>query len=969
MGGIPLWRSITGRVVLVVLAWLVPFVAISACAGAVVYRERIGAELDANLELARAASHAFDGFVRDVLRQEELVGDAIATRRLAPDVVDLLLSRAEQEYISVRDLSWVTPDGRVVASSDRRLVGRSTAERDDLRRLLAGAVFTVSDVRAAESDGSRSVAIARAVREGGELKGIVLATVDATRLGELALPFERLGRADIALADHRGEIVFRRPGEGGPAGGVLDTAAVAQALRGGEIARRTPEGGAITAAVPVSLVGWAAVASRSYADVASPFRTAIARAAGLGAAAAALAVLVSVLVTRRIARALRRLEQHVQVLGRGSADLAPVTGPAEIVRLGRAFDDMAGKLVAANASLVLHERIFETSPDSMIVLDRALRLRAVNPAYAAMRGLPTADLLGRPLVEIIGVDAFDAMAPRIERAFGGESVQYELWTDLPAGRRCVEASYHPVREGNRLEHVAVRFRDVTDRRHAEAAASQSLAIVEAERRRFEAVFREAPAGIVIFDGRDLRAKWSNRTYLSFLDAPFAQLGIEGLRIEDFVPNAGEAGLVEIIRRVAATGEPADTPEYRLDGLARGATWWRWSVRPIPGEIGPDVLLLVTEVTEQVEARKVAEDERLRLEAILRTLPVGVILAGPDGRAASSNDHARQIWGGDAALDAYRGAWAETGLALAPGDWAIQRAVLRGETVTGELIDIVRFDGERATILNNAAPIRDAFGRITGAVAAFQDVTETRRAQQEAEDAVRRRDEVLAIVSHDLRTPLSAIVMGARMLGGALAADPERVRTTAARIASSGDRMNRLIGDLLDLTSLERGGLSMHRQPLAPRTLAREAADVIRPQAEAKGLEVRCRAPEELPLVSCDHDRVLQVLGNLTSNAVKATAEGHVAIAAIAHGDQVVFEVRDTGPGIPAEELPHVFDRFRRGRSAPYAGTGLGLAIARALIEAHGGRIWAESTPGAGTVVRFALPVASAPAPEREAVAG
>ena len=591
----------------------------------------------------------------------------------------------------------------------------------------------------------------------------------------------------------------------------------------------------------------------------------------------------------------------------------------------------------------------------------------MNPAYAAMRGLSTGDLLGRPLVEVVGLDAFDAMVPRIERAFSGESVQYELWTDLPAGRRCLEASYHPVREHERLEHVGVRFRDVTDRRHAEAAPrSRSRA-----RRRSVGGSRRCsgkrPPGIVIFDGRDLRARWSNRTFLSFLDAPFAQLGIEGLRIADFVPNAREAGLVEVVHRVAATGKPADTPEYRHDGFARGATWWRWSVRPIPGEVGTDVLLLVTEVTEQVHARKVAEDEQLRLETILRTLPVGVILAGPEGRVLSANDHARQVWGGDAAAVECTGVRGRTPASRSrPTTGRIRRAVLHGETSTGELIDIERFDGGRATILNNAAPIRDASGRITGAVAAFHDVTETRRAQREAEEAVRHRDEVLAIVSHDLRTPLSAIVMGSRVLGGPASGDPERVRATGARIASAADRMTRLIGDLLDLASLEGGRLSMRRASLAPATLAREAAEVIRPAAEAKGLEVHWRAADELPLVSCDHDRVLQVLGNLTSNAVKATESGHVSIAVSAQGEQVVFEVRDTGPGIPAEELPHVFDRFRRGRSAGYAGTGLGLAIARALIEAHGGRIWAESTLGLGTVVRFALPITTLTASEQAA---
>ena len=145
MGGIPLWRSITGRVVLVVLAWLVPFVAITAFAGAVVYRDRIEAERDANLELARAASNAFEGFVRDVLRQEQVIGEAIATRRLDPDVVHFLLARAEAEYVSVRDFSWAGADGRIAASSDRRLLGASKGDREFYRRIAAGADFAVSD--------------------------------------------------------------------------------------------------------------------------------------------------------------------------------------------------------------------------------------------------------------------------------------------------------------------------------------------------------------------------------------------------------------------------------------------------------------------------------------------------------------------------------------------------------------------------------------------------------------------------------------------------------------------------------------------------------------------------------------------------------------------------------------------------------------------------------------------------------
>ena len=181
---------------------------------------------------------------------------------------------------------------------------------------------------------------------------------------------------------------------------------------------------------------------------------------------------------------------------------------------------------------------------------------------------------------------------------------------------------------------------------------------------------------------------------------------------------------------------------------------------------------MTEVTEQVDARKVAEDERLRLETILRTLPVGVILA--DARGTDRDRERPRPSRSRAATPRWSaGIWADTGAPIAPEAWALRRALRRGETSTGELIDIERPDGGRTTILNNAAPIRDAFGRITGAVAAFQDVTETRRAQREAEDAVRHRDEVLAIVSHDLQHPAQRDHAWARACS---AAWPRRTRS-------------------------------------------------------------------------------------------------------------------------------------------------------------------------------------------------
>jgi signal transduction histidine kinase len=170
-------------------------------------------------------------------------------------------------------------------------------------------------------------------------------------------------------------------------------------------------------------------------------------------------------------------------------------------------------------------------------------------------------------------------------------------------------------------------------------------------------------------------------------------------------------------------------------------------------------------------------------------------------------------------------------------------------------------------------------------------------------------------------------------------------------------MGRLIHDLVDGASIEAGGISLRVAANDAHAVAGEAVEALREVAQERGvaLVLRCDAART---VDCDRDRIVQVLCNLVANAVQVTEEGgavEVTVAAGADGE-VTFSVADAGPGIPAEDLPHIFERWYRGRGAQrYPGTGLGLAIAHAFVTAHGGRIWAETREGAGTTFSFALP--------------
>jgi signal transduction histidine kinase len=179
------------------------------------------------------------------------------------------------------------------------------------------------------------------------------------------------------------------------------------------------------------------------------------------------------------------------------------------------------------------------------------------------------------------------------------------------------------------------------------------------------------------------------------------------------------------------------------------------------------------------------------------------------------------------------------------------------------------------------------------------------------------------------------------------------------IQRAAKRMNRLIRDLLDVSTMEAGRFAIEHARISPSELLAEFVEAQRPMAAASTLELRLDVSDELPDIWGDSSRVLQVLENLIGNASKFTAPGGlITIGAVPRSGEVVFWVADSGCGISAEGLPHVFDRFWQARKGDRKGAGLGLPITRGIVEAHGGRIWVESTPGRGTIFFFTIPEAA-----------
>ena len=239
----------------------------------------------------------------------------------------------------------------------------------------------------------------------------------------------------------------------------------------------------------------------------------------------------------------------------------------------------------------------------------------------------------------------------------------------------------------------------------------------------------------------------------------------------------------------------------------------------------------------------------------------------------------------------------------------------------------------------------------------QALREALRAGAEAREEGRAREDLLGVVSHDLRNPLHSIGLGVALLRKrGVSRGAEDVLDSLSRTTS---RMDRMINDLLDLEKIRSGHLKLEERVEPASAILDEARELLLPLALEKRQNLEFRQPDQELLVSCDRDRLLQVFSNIVGNAIKFTPEGGAIAVSCRQGAgaSVVFEVSDSGPGIPERELPHVFDRYWQARKTARRGTGLGLSIAKGIIEAHRGAISVSSRIGQGTTIDFTLPEA------------
>ena len=437
---------------------------------------------------------------------------------------------------------------------------------------------------------------------------------------------------------------------------------------------------------------------------------------------------------------------------------------------------------------------------------------------------------------------------------------------------------------------------------------------------------------------------------------------EPLRLTDFAGHMKSVGLPEFDSPIGPVGSFLGAP-IRHRGERVGNLYLTGKKGGAFAVEDEETLVMFASLaaTAIANARRHTQEQRARadLETLINTSPVGVVVFNArTGRPVRINPESRRIMGDlrspgrdlEQLLNTLTFRRAD-GREISLDEFPLAKALSTGETVRAEEIVLQIPDGRSVTTLINATPIRSQEGEVESVVVTLQDLTPL-------EEQERQRSEFLAMVSHELRTPLTSIRGSAStLLDASSDLHPAEMRQFHRIIFEQADHMRELIGDLLDMAHIETGTLAVHPRPAEIDTLVDRARNTFLSAGGRKHLAID--VPPDLPLVIADRSRIEQVLCNLLSNAAQHSPESSVIRVAVVREDvHVAVSVANEGRGISAERLPHLFRKFPRpeDEEGTASGAGLGLAICKGIVEAHGGRIWAESDgPGQGARFVFTIP--------------
>jgi PAS domain S-box-containing protein len=514
--------------------------------------------------------------------------------------------------------------------------------------------------------------------------------------------------------------------------------------------------------------------------------------------------------------------------------------------------------------------LMDTSYEGIFIVDADACMEYVNPRAAEMFGYPAADVVGRPILDLVPERLYPEARARLERRRRGESETSEIRMLRRDGSDfCALATASPIYdEHGGFAGSLVMVSDITERKRAEAA---------------EHLLSEA--------GQVFGASLDYQETLQRI----GQLLVPRLADWCVIVVLDDAGELHVEQITAADPRKRELLRTMLERFPHHRSG---DHHPVGRALHTGESVLLTELDDDLLGRIATDAEH---EALLRALDPRSSLVVPltvRGRVFGA------------------------------------MTLTRSETA-------VRFDAQELSL------VEDLARRASLAI-------ENARLYERATNALRARDEVLGFVAHDLRNPLSAVSMAAQLIEEGCSSEKERAEHARA-ILLSADQMDHLIQDLLDITRIEAGRLRIAVEPVELAEVLVEARAMFqRAAAEAK-LSIVTELIGSLPRVRADRQRLLQLLSNLIGNAVKFTPPGgRITLRAEALEGEVLLSVSDTGIGIAAEQLPHLFDRFWQAHASRRGGAGLGLVIAKGIVEAHGGSIRVQSEPGRGSTFSFTL---------------
>lgn len=652
----------------------------------------------------------------------------------------------------------------------------------------------------------------------------------------------------------------------------------------------------------------------------------------------------------------------------------PVTERVEarqrVEALAQQAEERAAELRAMLAAISDAVLVFDVESRLRFANDTALRFVGMEPAApGALQRLEEAVRT----VEMYWADGRPVRPEerQLARVLRGERIDSEeLMFRPPTGEplRWERISAAPVRDGSgRITGAVVTASDITAQKEAQAERERLLEEVQAAREELRSIINRLPDGVLVID-RELRVSLCNETAMRYTGHDMTGMSLIDLRRQHgFVMPDGQPfppGQSPVER--ALRGEVVTSAPVRFLNLSGAVVDALESTAPLfdgQGRISGAVIAL-TDVTELRRAQ--AERERLldevqaareELTGIINRLPDGVLVIDPTLHAVLCNDAVRAYIGRDVTGEYVPDLWREfhfaagDGRPFPRGQTPVERA-LRGETVVGVEVSFEFPGGKRVDALDSAAAVYNPDGSVREVAMVFTDITPLKELD-------RAKDEFISFAAHELRTPLTALKGHTQILLRRAQherwaeADQRSLRT----IDSQVDRLNDLIGRLLDVSRIRLGRLQLSRQPTDLIALAREVAEELQVTTTMHRIRVQAAVPELVG--NWDPSALRQVLNNLIGNAIRYADPGPIDVYVRREPGRAVLTVTDHGPGIPPERQARIFEAFQPAAPLEYrraGGLGLGLYISRGIVEAHGGRMWLESQVGVGSTFGFTLPL-------------